>query len=129
MTENNEELERRVIALVAADRMDIPVSSMSGKLKRMKPKLAHTIILPDGRKSYEGERVHARVKDENLQKAKGMKEGVETFCERYPQYGKILQGMIEEKREVRESHLYFGMNEGRRLTAEDYMTVMADLGF
>jgi hypothetical protein len=128
MAQNNEETERQIIALVAADRMDIPVSSMSGKLKRMKPKLARAVDL-DRRKSYQGERVYARIESENLQKAKGMKEGVEQFCEKFPQYGKILQGMIEEERVVRETHLYFGTNEGRRLTADDYLTVMADLGF
>ena len=129
MTQNNEGLERKVIALVAADRMDIPVSSLSGKLKRMKPKLAQQIILPNEEKPYNGERVYARIESENEQKARGMREGVELFCGKYPQYGKILQGLIEEEREVRETHLYFGMNDGKRLTADDYLTVMADLGF
>ena len=129
MTENNEGLERQVIALVAADRMDIPVSSLSGKLKRMKPKLSQEIILPDGAASYNGERVYARIENENEQKARGMRDGIEVFCEKFPQYGKILQGMIEEERVVRETHLYFGMNEGKRLTADDYLTVMSDLGF
>ena len=129
MTQNNEGLERHVIALVAADRMDIPVSSMSGKLKRMKPKLAPQITLPNEAKPYNGERVYARIETENEQKARGMREGIEIFCEKHPQYGKILQGLIEEERVVRETHLYFGMNEGKRLTADDYLTVMADLGF
>ena len=129
MTRINEGLERQVIALVAADRMDIPVSSMSGKLKRMKPKLAQAIIMPEDMNKYNGERVYARVENENEQKARGMKEGIEEFSKKYPQYGKILQGIIEEKREVRETHLYFGMQEGKRLTADDYLTVMADLGF
>ena len=76
MTQNNgsnEELERRVIALVAADRMDIPVSSMSGKLKRMKPKLAREIVLPNEAKPYNGDRVYDRIETESEQKARGMK--------------------------------------------------------
>ncbi|MEK6852391.1 MAG: hypothetical protein AABX59_00785 [Nanoarchaeota archaeon] len=129
MTQNNEGLERQVIALVAADRIEIPISSLSGKLKRMKPKLAQQIILPSKEKPYNGERVYARIETENEQKARGMKEGIEVFCEKYPQYGTILKGIIEEEREVRETHLYFGMNDGKRLTADDYLTVMADLGF
>ena len=123
----NESLERQVIELVAADRLYIPVSSIDGKLKRMKPKLAKAIALP--KDSFKGERVYARIESENEQKARGMKEGIELFCTKYPQYGKILTGMIEEEREVRETHLYFGMNDGRRLTADDYLGVMANLGF
>ncbi len=125
----NESLERQVIELVAADRLYVPVSSIDGKLKRMKPKLAKAIVLPNGEDSFKGERVYARVESENEQKARGMKEGIELFCKRYPQYGKILTGMIEEEREVRETHLYFGMKDGKRLTADDYLGVMANLGF
>ena len=35
-----EQLERQFIEIVAMDRIDRPISSMSGKLKRQKPKLA-----------------------------------------------------------------------------------------
>ncbi len=129
MTQNNEGLERSVIALVSADRMYIPISSLDGKLKRMKPKLARAIILPDEKKSFRGERVYARIKTESEQKARGIKEGIELFSEKYPQYGKILKGIIEEERVIRETHLYFGMNEGKRLTSDDYLGAMAELGF
>ncbi|MBS3065439.1 hypothetical protein J4229_00100 [Candidatus Pacearchaeota archaeon] len=129
MTQNNEGLERSVIALVSADRMYIPISSLDGKLKRMKPKLARAIILPDEKKSFRGERVYARIETESEQKARGIKEGIELFSEKYPQYGKILKGIIEEERVIRETHLYFGMNEGKRLTSDDYLGAMAELGF
>ena len=39
----NETLERQIIQLIATDRIDIPISSMSGKLKRRKPKLAEAV--------------------------------------------------------------------------------------
>ena len=123
MTEN---VERQVIGLIAADRLDIPVSSMSGKLKRMKPKLARAVDMPDD--SFEGERVYARVEDEDKTKARGLKEGVAKFAEEFPRYGKILSGYIEEQRALRETHLYFGVNPGSRLTSDDYMGVMSDLG-
>ena len=45
MTQNNEGLERSVIALVSADRMYIPISSLDGKLKRMKPTTLICLIL------------------------------------------------------------------------------------
>ena len=122
------ELERQIIELIATDRIDIPISSMSGKLKRQKPKIAVGIDL-EGRSKYNGERVYARIEHEEKEKARGMREGVEEFERKFPQYGKILNGIIEEKRVERETHLYFGIQEGRRLTADDYMGVMQNLGF
>lgn len=122
------ELETKVIRLIATDRIEIPISSMSGKLKRQKPKLAESIDLGETAK-YQGERCYARVESEDLQKARGMRDGIDAFAEKYPKYGTILNGLIEEKRTARETHLYFGMNEGTRLTTDDYMGVMKDLGF
>jgi hypothetical protein len=126
---NNTELERRVIQLVAADRFDIPVSSMSGKLKRMKPKLAKNILGQAEQMHHYGERVFAYTEQEDKDKAKGMREGVEEFKQEFPKYGQILEGKIQEKRAVRETHLYFGMQPGKRLTGQDYLAVMNDLGF
>lgn len=125
----NEELERQVIQLIATDRIDIPISSMSGKLKRAKKKLAPEIEIPGRGKKYQGERVYARVETEDKEKARTMSDAVEVFCDRYNKPGKILKGIIAEKRLASETHLYFGMNEGRRLTADDYRDVMSSLGF
>ncbi len=122
-------LERQVIELIAADRLYIPVSSIDGKLKRMKPKIAKAVFLPGNSSSFKGERVSARIEDKDENKARGIKEGIELFSQQFPKYGKILQGMIEEQRVVRETHLYFNMNDGCRLTADDYLGVMANLGF
>ena len=97
----SETTERQIIELIATDRIDIPISSMSGKLKRQKPKLAEAIDL-GGRSRYNGERVYARVESEDREKARGMREGVEEFSRKFPQYGKILDGIIEEKRVERE---------------------------
>ena len=47
MTEN---LEGQIIEILATDRIDVPISSMSGKLKRAKPKLAKAVNLGE----YEG---------------------------------------------------------------------------
>jgi len=123
----NEQLERQVIKLIALDRIDIPVSSMSGKLKREKPKVAREIQVPRG--NYSGDRVYARVEEEEGQKARGMKEAIDIFCEKHEQYGVELRGLIAEQRTTREPHLYFGMQEGCRLTSADYMDVMTSLGF
>jgi hypothetical protein len=123
----DEKLERRVIELIAADRIDIPISSMSGKLKRRKPQMAQGIDL--GGKRYNGERVFAYTHGKDELKARGMKEGVEKFEEKFPKYGKILRGYIEEQRTVREQHLVFGMQDGCKVTSDDYMGIMTNLGF
>ncbi|MEK6792260.1 MAG: hypothetical protein AABX96_04635 [Nanoarchaeota archaeon] len=122
------ELETKVIQLIATDRIEIPISSMSGKLKRQKPKLAGDIDLGN-KTSYRGERCYARIESEDLQKARGTREGIDEFTKKFPKYGSILNGMIEEKRTERETHLYFGMNENCRLSEGDYMGVMESLGF
>ncbi len=122
-------IENQVIELIATDRIDIPISSMSGKLKRQKGKIAEDIDLTPYGGSFKGERVYARVESEELSKARGMREGIEEYCRKFPQQGKILNGIIEEERVKREKHLYFGVNANHRLTSDDYMTVMQNLGF
>ena len=123
----NQILERQIIQLNAMDRIEIPISSMSGKLKRMKPKFAESLDLPNGR--YTGDRVYARIEFEDKLKARKIKDAVAEYCESYPAQGQILTQMIEDKRSERETHFYFGVNEGCRLTADDYLSVMSDLGF
>jgi hypothetical protein len=124
----NETLERQIIGLVAADRFEIPISSMSGKLKRMKPKLAQAIDVPGN--NYSGERVYARVDSQSTtETARTMREAINYFAEHYPRHGKILNGYIEESRAAKETTMYFGVNPGCRLTADDYLGVMANLGF
>lgn len=120
-------LEKQIIELIATDRIDIPISSMSGKLKRQKPKYAKAIDL--GGRRYNGERVFAYTHEDDEQKARGTKEGIEKFAEEFPKYGKILKGYIEEQRTIRERHLVFGMNPGCRVTSDDYLGVMTNLGF
>ena len=126
-----ESLERQIIELIATDRIDIPISSMSGKLKRQKPKLAQEVDLSGYKNNkFVGERVYARIEtDDTTEKARTMSEAVDEFADKYSREGKILKGMIEEKRQAKESNLYFGINSGCRLTSEDYMKVMTNLGF
>ena len=82
------DLERQIIELITADRLDVPISSMSGKLKRMKPKLAKDIELDE---FFEGDRTYARIEEDDRLKARGMKEGIEVFEAEYPKHGKILR--------------------------------------
>ena len=128
--QDSKNLERQIIELIATDRIDIPISSMSGKLKRQKPKLAKEVNLSEYKNNFKGERVYARTETEDTtEKARTMSEAIDEFAEKYSREGKILKGMIEEKRKAKESNLYFGINEGCRLTADDYMGVITNLGF
>ena len=120
------ELERQVISLVATDRLYIPSSSFDGKLKRGRKKIADSLVLPEN--NYQGERVYGRVEESDKQKARGMRDGVNEFSSRFPKYGKILNGIIEERRTVREKHLYFAMNDGKRVTGDDYLSVLEGMG-
>ena len=123
-----ETFERQIIELIAVDRLHIPISSMDGKLKRQKPKIAQAIQLPGTR--FQGERVYARVSvDDVTEKARTMRDAVDAFAEQYPRHGKILNGIIEETRQYKETNLYFGVNQGCKLTADDYLGVMENLGF
>src|SRR3989338_4022581 len=127
-TEEKMTNERQVLELIATDRLHIPVSSMSGKLKRRQPKLAQELGLVEGRPFF-GDRAYARVESEDVSKARRLSDAVETYCADRPREGAVLKGYIAETRIEAETHVYFGMNEGCRLTEADYLGVMADLGF
>ena len=127
MTNTNETLERQILGMIAIDRFHIVASSLDGKLKRRKEKAAEDLELPNGR--YNGERVYARTEFEDKLKARTITEAVAEFCEENPKYGEILTKKIEDKRAAKETRIYFGVNPGRRLAADDYLGVMSDLGF
>ena len=118
--------EETVLRLITADKLHIPFASLEGKLKRLKPKIASGIDLPTG--SYQGQRAYARVVIEDQLKSRSMSEAVDEFCTKYPTHAVVLTQMIEDKRSEKETHLYFGMNEGCRLTADDYLGVLNALG-
>jgi hypothetical protein len=124
MTEN---IEKKIIEVIATDRIYIPISSMDGKLKRKREKLAKAVEI-EGDK-YIGERVYARIEDDEVSKARGMKDAIAEFAEKYPKHGKVLYGMIEEKRLEKQTSLYFGVNPNCRLTSDDYKDVLLGMGF
>ena len=122
----NEQIEQKVLRLIALDRLHAPVSSMEGKFKRRQEKIANSIELE--KSGYRGERVHAKIVVEDQLKTRRIGDAVAEFCEKYPEEGKILTQIIEDERSESETHLYFGMNTACKLTAEDYIAIMMDLG-
>lgn len=120
-------MERNILNLVAMDRMDIPLSSLDNKLRRRRMGAAKDIAeAMNG--SFESERAFAYVETEDKKVARGMKEAITEFQQEYPTEGAVLQEKIKEKRLQREKHLYFGTNNNARLTGDDYLTVMKNLG-
>lgn len=124
-------MEEQIIALIAHDRLEIPLSSMYQKIKRAKQRdaknLALSVKVTDSHE-FEGSRAYAYVDKENKEKARGMKEAIKQFSTEYPQHGAILEEMIKEKREIAEEHMYFGVQTGCRLTTEDYIAVLCSTG-
>jgi len=120
------ELERQVINLVATDRLYVPSSSFDGKLERRRPKIAKDLGLIS--RGFQGERTYVRIQNRDKNKARGLRNGIDKFAEEFPKYGEILNGMIEEQRTVSEKHLYFGVQDGKRLTNDDYMNVLTGMG-
>ena len=124
-------MEQQIIALIAQDRLEIPLSSMYQKIKKAKAKDAKGLAaLVKGLEDleFEGARTYAYVEKEDKEKARGMKEAVSEFAKQFPDYGAILIGKIAEKRKIAEEHLYFGVNTGCRLTTEDYIAVLQSTG-
>lgn len=120
--------ERQVLELIAVDRLEIPLSSIEQKLRKQRSAIASDVAQSLGEVRFRGERTYAFAESEDKDRARGMKEAIAEFTVEFPKYGAILRGKIAEKRTKREEHLYFGVNPGCKLTADDYLTVMGSLG-
>lgn len=121
-------METQIIQLIARDRLEIPLSSLYQKVKKVKAKDAKSLADLLGGEEFENERVYAHVDKEDKERARGMKEAVAEFAKQFPKHGRILYEKIAQKRTIAEEHLYFGVNTGCRLTTDDYIGVMQSLG-
>jgi len=123
------ELEKKVRRLIAADITYRVLKSLGEKgVRRLNKRAVEIVNL-----LYEGEEMNERffVGFEKTQeeKARTMKEGINAFNKKYPRYGKILEGLIAQKRIERNKNLVYRLNEGYNLSEEDYVQIMIDLGF
>ena len=121
-------MEQNIIQLIAQDRLEIPLSSMYQKVKKDKQSHAKSLAERLDGRSFTGERTYASVTREDKERARGLKEAVAEFAAEFPKYGRILLGKVAEKRVLAEQHLYFGVNNGCRLTTDDYVGVLQSLG-
>jgi len=123
------EVEKYIRWLIASDIIYRPLKSLGEKGLRRLDKTAGEIsdLLKDEEEI--GERVFAKIEKKDEEKARTLREGINAFKKRYPQYGEILENMIAEKRTKSNRYLTFGLREGFKLGEEDYVRVMMDLGF
>jgi hypothetical protein len=128
MTNERTESEKLVRKLVAMNDLRIPFSSLYQKNKKFEKEYALGISAYAGQKADFGNSVTAYVSKDEKQKARGMEEGIAEFTKQYPRYGKILQGIVEEKRTENEVYLNYGLNEGYKLNDNEYVSVMRDIG-
>lgn len=123
------EIEKCVRNLIAVDVLYKPFSSLGDKGKRRAEKSAKEIsqLLKEGEEK--GERIFAKTERRDEERARSLREGIDAFKKQYPKYGEILEELIAEKRTKHNRYLVYGLNEGFKLSEEDYMRVMMDLGF
>lgn len=121
------DLEIGVRNLVAYDILEKPLSSLEGKAKRKKEKLASELaeLLDIGE---DGERIFAHIDRRDHAKARTLREGINVFKEQHPRYGEILEKIIAETRLEKDEVLVYGIKPGFYLGTEDYLRVMVNLG-
>jgi len=85
--------EGHLLRLIATDRIEIPISSASGRLKRQKKPIALDAAAEFNMR-YNGQRTYARIVERDKMKARTMSEGIDEFEARYPKYGAILRDII-----------------------------------
>ncbi len=123
------EVEKFVRWLIASDILYRPMKSLGEKGIRRLDKIAKETsgLLKAGEEV--GERVFARVEKRDEDKARTLREGIEEFKSRYPQYADVLEGIIKQKRVKHNKYLVYGLQEGFKLGEEDFIGRMMDLGF
>jgi len=122
------EAEKAVRKLVAINDLKTPFSSLYQKAKKIENEFALGIQNYVAQGADFGNSIQARVEKEENQKARGMREGIAEFEKKYPRHGKILNGLIEEKRTEKEIYLRYDLNNGYNLADSEYVSVMRDIG-
>ena len=123
------ELESRVRRLIAGDITYRVLKNLGNKgVRRLNKRAAEiTDLLDKGEEP--NNRFYVGIEKIEKEKARTLREGINAFKKEHPGYGKILEGLIAKKRIKRNKNLIYGLNEGYKLSEEDYVLIMRDLGF
>jgi len=123
------EVEKYVRWLIALDIISKPLSSLGDKGMRREKKTVKNIVALLEKESEISKRIFAKIEKREEEKARTLREGITQFKKKYPSYGTILEGIIAETRIKKNEYLIYGLNENYKLSEEDYVRVMMDLGF
>jgi len=123
------DLEKGVRRLIAGDITYRVLKNLGEKgIRRLNKRAKEIVNLLD-----EGEepnnRFYIKIERDKEEKARTTKEGINAFKKQYSRYGKILEGLIAEKRIKRNKNLVYRLNKGYNLSEEDYVKIIMDLGF
>ena len=123
------ELEKRVRKSIAGDITSKVLKSLGDKGDRRLKKGAKEIVNLLNEGEEPNYRFCVEIKKTKEEKARTLREGINAFKKKYSRYGNILEGLIAEKRIKRNKNLVYRLNKGYKLSEEDYVQVMMDLGF
>ena len=123
------DLEKRVRRLIAGDITSKVLKSLGDKGDRRLKKGAKEIVNLLGEGEEPNNRFYVGIEKSKEEKARTMKEGINAFKKKYSRYGKILEGLIAEKRIKRNKNLVYRLNKGYNLSEENYVQIIMDLGF
>lgn len=119
--------ESRVRRLIAYDMLDIPLNALHKRIDRQHKNLAVELgEMYDQGTDFGSAQVS--VEYENHQRARAMREAIDEFCAENPVLGRSLQMKIETKRTMRETYLCYGLPDDSRISKQDYLGVMEDIG-
>ncbi len=113
--------------LVAYDILKSPLSSLYQKAGRRQKKSAQEAAELVGNGEI-ADRVYASIEEAEQEKSRTLRQGINAFKEAHPRYGKLLEGMIAEKRIEKNQVLVYGLEDGFKLGSADYIRVMKDIG-
>ena len=122
------ELEKKVRKLIASDISYRVLKSLGEKGVRRLDKIAREIE-EALETEEENERFFAQIKTTPEEKARTLRQGIDAFKEEHPRYGLLLEEMIAKKRIQSNKYLFYKLNSGYKLSEEDYVQVIIDLGF
>jgi len=122
------ELESRVRRLVAADITYRVFKSLGDKgIRRLNKSAEEIVQLLESEEP--GYRFLSKIEESEEKKARTLRQGIDIFREKHTRSGVILERIIAETRAKKNRHLVYGLNEGYKLSEEDYVQIMIDLGF
>jgi hypothetical protein len=123
-------LEQAIENMIILKRVTSPSGTVSDRAKRLFDKQAEDAAkrLKNRQELPENSHLTARYRIKNQSRARGMRLGIERFKQEYEEEGPVLQSYIDEQREVRMSHIEFGIDPEHDLEREFYVEVIKSLG-